>query len=171
LGAARCAAALTRAAVRHHASFVAALRYGAIGINVPSVMARAAREAGAGALPPEPRAPRRAARTQVYVTPGLTWGAFPGHTPDNVGSGVGVVANTHMYPDVQKSVLRAPWQRADGARRALRQALDNGLTSSHAGRLADPLMGPAASRALVAYLAQPSAARAARLALRALRGS
>jgi hypothetical protein len=53
----------------------------------------------------------------VYATSGLSWGAFPGHTPDNIGSGVGVVSNTHLYGAIEKSVLRAPWQLPQGAPR------------------------------------------------------
>ena len=46
-------------------ALIAELRYGAIGVNVPSVF--------------------------VYRTPGLTWGGFPNSTPDDIGSGAGVV--------------------------------------------------------------------------------
>ena len=61
---------------------VAALCYGGIGINVwPGVLF------GLG------------------VT---TWGAFPGHTPDRIGSGVGVVHNSLLFDHPQKSVARAP---------------------------------------------------------------
>ena len=60
---------------------VAALRYGGLGINVwPGVLF------GFG------------------VT---TWGAFPGHTPDRIGSGVGVVHNSLLFDHPQKSVARA----------------------------------------------------------------
>jgi acyl-CoA reductase-like NAD-dependent aldehyde dehydrogenase len=39
-----------------------------------------------------------------------TWGAFPGHTIDNIQSGIGVVHNTLMFSRPQKSVLRAPFR-------------------------------------------------------------
>ena len=39
-----------------------------------------------------------------------TWGAFPGHTPQDIGSGMGVVGNANALPDPQKSVLSA-WFR------------------------------------------------------------
>jgi acyl-CoA reductase-like NAD-dependent aldehyde dehydrogenase len=61
---------------------VAALRYGAIGINVwPGVLF------GLGVA---------------------SWGAFPGHTPEQIGSGVGIVHNSLLFDHPQKSVARAP---------------------------------------------------------------
>lgn len=38
-----------------------------------------------------------------------TWGAYPGHTLDNIVSGIGVVHNTYMFKDPQKSVVWAPF--------------------------------------------------------------
>jgi aldehyde dehydrogenase (NAD(P)+) len=38
-----------------------------------------------------------------------TWGAFPGHTPSDIQSGVGVVHNSLMFDRPQKSVVRAPF--------------------------------------------------------------
>ncbi len=63
---------------------VANLRYGAIGINYW------AGTAFAMAVP--------------------TWGAFPGHSIDNIQSGTGVVHNTLMFSRPQKSVLRGPFR-------------------------------------------------------------
>ncbi|WP_432104763.1 aldehyde dehydrogenase family protein [Streptomyces sp. bgisy091] len=40
------------------------------------------------------------------------WGAFPGHTRQDIGSGVGFVHNAFMLEDVQKTVLRAPFAPA-----------------------------------------------------------
>jgi acyl-CoA reductase-like NAD-dependent aldehyde dehydrogenase len=34
-----------------------------------------------------------------------TWGAFPGHTPQAIGSGTGTVINAFLLPDPQKTVL------------------------------------------------------------------
>jgi hypothetical protein len=126
-------------------SFLASLRYGAIGVNIPSVMVRAMMWEKAAASV-NLRLHACDASTQVYLTSGLSWGAFPGHTPDDIGSGTGVVSNTHLYADVQKSVLRAPWRRPAGAD------------------------GPEFSRALVAFMRTPSVLNAARLGVRALRG-
>jgi acyl-CoA reductase-like NAD-dependent aldehyde dehydrogenase len=39
-----------------------------------------------------------------------TWGAFPGHLPTDIGSGVGVVHNTLMFGRPQKTVIRAPFR-------------------------------------------------------------
>ena len=38
-----------------------------------------------------------------------TWGAFPKHTPENIGSGMGHLMNTDLYSYVQKTVLRGVW--------------------------------------------------------------
>ena len=42
------------------------------------------------------------------LTP-LTWGAFPGHTPEDIQSGIGVVHNSYMFDRAQKSVVTAPF--------------------------------------------------------------
>ncbi|GCE46388.1 acyl-CoA reductase-like NAD-dependent aldehyde dehydrogenase [Thermosporothrix hazakensis] len=39
-----------------------------------------------------------------------TWGAFPGHTLNDVQSGIGVVHNTLLFSRPQKTVLRAPFR-------------------------------------------------------------
>lgn len=39
-----------------------------------------------------------------------TWGAFPGHSIDDIQSGTGVVHNNLMFARPQKSVLRAPFR-------------------------------------------------------------
>lgn len=63
---------------------VANLRYGTIGVNY---------WAGIG-----------------YALGVTTWGAFPGHTLNDIQSGTGVVHNTLMFSRPQKSVLRAPFR-------------------------------------------------------------
>ncbi|WP_314093780.1 aldehyde dehydrogenase family protein [Microbacterium foliorum] len=45
-----------------------------------------------------------------FLTPTLTWGAFPGSTIDDVGSGIGVVHNALLLDDVERSVVRAPFR-------------------------------------------------------------
>ena len=42
----------------------------------------------------------------LVVTP---WGAFPGHTPQDIRSGTGVVHTTLMFSRVQKTVVRSPF--------------------------------------------------------------
>ncbi|MFJ6632092.1 aldehyde dehydrogenase family protein [Streptomyces sp. NPDC091376] len=62
------------------------LRYGTLGVNCWS---------GVGFL--------------LGFTP---WGAFPGHTRENIGSGIGFVHNAFMLEDIEKTVLRAPFAPA-----------------------------------------------------------
>jgi acyl-CoA reductase-like NAD-dependent aldehyde dehydrogenase len=63
---------------------VASLRYGAIGVNAWSSLAYA------------------------LVSP--TWGAFPGHPPEDIRSGSGVVHNSFLLDYPQKSVVFAPFR-------------------------------------------------------------
>jgi hypothetical protein len=44
----------------------------------------------------------------AFVSP--PWGAYPGNTPEDIGSGVGFVHNTYLLEDVQKSVVRGPFR-------------------------------------------------------------
>jgi aldehyde dehydrogenase (NAD(P)+) len=70
----------------HAAAFdraIADMRYGCVGVNAWT---------GVGFLRCE-----------------LPWGAYPGHTIDNVVSGIGVVHNTHLFSNTQKSVVYAPF--------------------------------------------------------------
>ena len=45
-----------------------------------------------------------------FITPTLTWGAFPGNTIADVGSGLGVVHNALLLDGVERSVLRGPFR-------------------------------------------------------------
>jgi hypothetical protein len=65
---------------------VADLRYGTLGVNCWS---------GVGFL--------------LGFTP---WGAHPGHTRQDIGSGIGFVHNAFMLEDIEKTVLRAPFTPA-----------------------------------------------------------
>jgi len=47
-----------------------------------------------------------------YGMGSTTWGAFPGHTDQDIQSGRGVVHNSKMLADVQKSVVRGPFRPA-----------------------------------------------------------
>ncbi len=62
---------------------IADLRYGCIGVNVWHAL---------GIL--------------IGATP---WGAYPGHSPTDIQSGVGTVGNTLMFARPQKSVVRGPF--------------------------------------------------------------
>jgi hypothetical protein len=63
---------------------VEALRYGTVSINVWA-----------------------AAGFALGVTP---WGAYPGHTPQDIQSGVGFVHNALMFSRIEKTVLAAPFR-------------------------------------------------------------
>lgn len=63
---------------------IADLRYGAVGINVWSGI--------------------------VFLLGGAAWGAYPGHTLADVGSGIGVVHNTHLLDHTEKTVARGPFR-------------------------------------------------------------
>lgn len=63
---------------------IARLEYGAIGVNVWSGV--------------------------IYSLPALTWGAFPGNSPDQIQSGQGTVHNAYLFEHPQKSVLYAPFR-------------------------------------------------------------
>ena len=45
-----------------------------------------------------------------FITPTLTWGAFPGNTLQDVGSGIGVVHNALLLDRVERTVLRGPFR-------------------------------------------------------------
>jgi hypothetical protein len=63
---------------------IASLRYGAIGVNTWSSLA--------------------------YGLVSPTWGAFPGHPPEDIQSGTGVVHNSFLLDHPQKSVVFAPFR-------------------------------------------------------------
>ncbi|WP_030723729.1 aldehyde dehydrogenase family protein [Streptomyces sp. NRRL F-2580] len=67
-------------------SAIADLRYGTLGLNCWSAV---------GFL--------------LGFTP---WGAYPGHTRRDIGSGIGFVHNAFMLEDIEKTVLRAPFTPA-----------------------------------------------------------
>ncbi|MBO6939890.1 MAG: aldehyde dehydrogenase family protein [Deltaproteobacteria bacterium] len=62
---------------------IADLRYGSVAVNHWSALAYA------------------------LVTP--AWGAFPGHTKDDIRSGEGAVHNTYLFDKPEKSVIRGPF--------------------------------------------------------------
>lgn len=67
-------------------SAVAGLRYGTVGVNAWCAI---------GFL--------------LGYTP---WGAYPGHTRQDIGSGIGFVHNAFLLEDIEKTVLRAPFAPA-----------------------------------------------------------
>jgi hypothetical protein len=63
-----------------------------------------------------------------FITPTLTWGAYPGGTIADVGSGIGIVHNALLLDDVERSVLRGPF-------RPLPRWIPGSLSPSNRGRL------------------------------------
>jgi acyl-CoA reductase-like NAD-dependent aldehyde dehydrogenase len=63
---------------------IADLKYGTIGVNIWS-----------GA---------------TFYVGSTTWGAYPGNSLDNIGSGIGIVHNTYLFDYPQKSVFYAPFR-------------------------------------------------------------
>ena len=47
-----------------------------------------------------------------FLTAAATWGAFPGHTIDDVQSGIGVVHNAFLLADTERTVVRGPFRPA-----------------------------------------------------------
>ncbi|WP_070380863.1 aldehyde dehydrogenase family protein [Rhodococcus sp. WMMA185] len=45
-----------------------------------------------------------------YLTPSATWGAFPGHTIDDVQSGIGVVHNALLIDRPERTIVRGPFR-------------------------------------------------------------
>ena len=46
----------------------------------------------------------------IFAMASPTWGAFPGHTPEDIRSGAGVVHNSYLLDHPQRSVIRAPFR-------------------------------------------------------------
>lgn len=45
-----------------------------------------------------------------FLITACPWGAFPGHTLEDVGSGIGTVHNTFMLENTERVVVKAPWR-------------------------------------------------------------
>ncbi len=63
---------------------IASLKYGAIGVNIWSGM--------------------------IFYFGSTTWGAYPGNTSTDIGSGTGFVHNSYLFDRPQKSVVYAPFR-------------------------------------------------------------
>lgn len=63
---------------------LAELRYGAIAVNAWTALA--------------------------FLSPAATWGAFPGHTIDDVQSGIGIVHNAFLIDGAERTVVRGPFR-------------------------------------------------------------
>jgi aldehyde dehydrogenase (NAD(P)+) len=117
---------------------LAALRYGSITINTwPGV---------------------------AFLLPTASWGAFPGNTVTDVGSGVGIVHNAFQFDRPQKTIVRAPFapfprSLGDGERTLLPVP----------PWFVNHRRGAAVGRRLFAFAANPSPLRLAATALAAMR--
>ena len=103
------------------------VRFGAIGVNTPTLM--------------------------CFFMPSMSWGGFPGHTQDDIQSGVGIVHNTFCVDNVEKSVLRGPWHPPVTPFWSIRHG------NMHA-----------MARAIVAYMGNPSVWTLTRLVVAAVQG-
>lgn len=45
-----------------------------------------------------------------FLISACPWGAYPGHTLENIGSGIGTVHNSFMLENTEKVVVQAPWR-------------------------------------------------------------
>ena len=101
----------------------------------------------------------------AYFLSACAWGAFPGHTPESIGSGVGVVHNTLMFGKPQKSVVWGPFASAPRSflkgERHLSPKLVYFVTNRNAHQIGE---------LLIDYSASESNADLAKVALAALRG-
>jgi aldehyde dehydrogenase (NAD(P)+) len=93
-----------------------------------------------------------------------SWGAFPGNTVADVGSGVGVVHNAYLFDAPQKTVVRAPFapfpRSLANGERTLLPVPPWFVTHRRAAEV---------GRKLFAFTAKPSPLRLAATALAALR--
>ena len=46
----------------------------------------------------------------AFLAPTCPWGAFPGHKPEDIQSGIGTVHNALMLDRTERTVIQAPWR-------------------------------------------------------------
>ncbi len=46
----------------------------------------------------------------AFLSPAATWGAFPGHTVDDIQSGIGIVHNALLIDGAERTVVRGPFR-------------------------------------------------------------
>lgn len=88
-----------------------------------------------------------------YGLVATTWGAFPGHSLADIGSGIGTVHNTSMIPRPERSVIRGPF-----------------MVSPKPPWFVTHAKGAAVGRALTRLEHRPSVIRLAATVFNALRG-
>ncbi len=100
-----------------------------------------------------------------FLTATATWGAFPGHTLEDVQSGIGVVHNTMLLAGPERSVVRGPFRPSP------RSVLHGELAiSPKPPWFVTNRTATSTGRALVAFAAKPGLARLPRILASALRG-
>lgn len=118
---------------------IADLRYGCVGVNVWSAFA--------------------------FLAPRAAWGAYPGNTPEDISSGVGVVHNALLFDASQKTVSHAPFRPFQ---RSLRHPAE-GLAVRPPWFL-DNRTALATARRFTAFAADPRPTRIPGIAASAVRG-
>lgn len=131
--------ATRRAIGAHFDDAIAALRYGAIGVNAWTGVA--------------------------FLLAESTWGAYPGHTLEDIQSGIGIVHNAFLFDRAYKTVVTAPFR-----------PFPRGLAHGSAALLPKPpwfvtnTQAAEIGRRLVEFEAAPSPLKIPGLFLSALRG-
>jgi aldehyde dehydrogenase (NAD(P)+) len=100
-----------------------------------------------------------------FLTAGASWGAFPGNTLADVGSGIGVVHNALLLDAPERTIARGPFQPAQ-------RALTNGqfaIAPRPPWFLNNPT-GSATSRLMTEFVAKPSWRKLPAIFASALRG-
>ncbi len=101
----------------------------------------------------------------AFATPAASWGAFPGHTVNDVQSGIGVVHNALLLSNPERTVVRGPF-------RPFPRSLLNG-EASVSPRPPWFVTNPTAARtarAMTDFGVRPGWARLPRVVISALRG-
>ncbi len=100
-----------------------------------------------------------------FLTAGASWGAFPGHTLDDVQSGIGVVHNALLLDDPERTVVRGPFRPSP-------RSLVNGemAISPKPPWFVTNRTAASTGRGLTAFAAAPSALKLPGIFASALRG-
>lgn len=124
---------------------VAALRYGAVSINSWTALA--------------------------FLTPTLTWGAYPGGSLEDAGSGIGIVHNALLLDRIERTVTRGPFRPFPrSVARGIRSgSLSAAVVLPKAPWFVHSRTGAAVSEGFTRYRMDGNLARLARTFVQALR--
>lgn len=100
----------------------------------------------------------------AFTLPGAPWGAFPGNTIDEVGSGIGVVHNGHLFDRPERTVVTGPFRPAPRSLTRGELALTPKPPWFSTART-----GAETSRLMTAFLGRPAYRRLPRIVASALR--